>query len=59
MRNLKRHTKPQEKDGADLFREQQMRDIYMREVVPKYLFWALSIVAVVIVAFIAISYMKD
>ncbi len=38
------------KDDADRFREESLRAIRRRKVLPKYLFWILSAVAAIIVA---------
>ncbi len=47
------------KDDADLFREQSLRAIRRRKTIPKYLFAALVVVALLIVAATFAAYFID
>lgn len=46
-------------DDADVFREQNLRAIRRRKLIPKILMWIMSILAVIVVAAVFVAYFVD
>ena len=53
------HHHHHKKDDADLFREQSMRAIHRRKVIPKILMWVVSAIAAIVVAAVFAAYFLD
>lgn len=47
------------KDDADLFREQNLRAIRIRKELPKFIFWVLTIVALIVIGAVFAAYYLD
>ena len=55
----KRHHHKHYKDDADKFREESLRAIRIRKIVPKILTWVLSVIALLVMAAVFLAYFID
>ena len=58
-KETRRHSHKHYSDDADKFREESLRAIRIRKIVPKILTWILSIIALLVVAVVFLAYFID